>query len=1112
MDSRLNTKITKFFIYLIVLLSIFVCDNVVYAATTQQINVCTDRGYAFLIEYEGTNKNIFYDINGNDTNLTKNLYGKENKNGSFNYGGVVYNYSYIGDYNKFGKAENTSRCFKTVDKQATSSIVTGPNSESSSSSTRIYTNADWCGEVRVAGSNPFIVKEVKQTSNSTGAHQVIFELANNDSNTNILNLFWDNVIVTGVSYKGVVTNSLNVTKRISAGKKQIVVSGIIPPNYKEDPTLEITVAVKVDEAGQIFSKNITLKKGNYAFGTDNYASDSGEISLTQLKRFCGNTLYVGSVSTFIPFDTNVNVNNPYLSDSSCANIKSFTKATSDFKKKIASECYDSKVTLDTVRSNTITSNTIKQKYQNLEDLYGNKEIRLTQLIGVEKLDCTNGFLGVPSSNDKLKIPFETKITYEETGTYWSMVCKEEYYIQSDSPQLVQAGMGVHYNNVVEVIKTCSIINTNKVTKKPQCSVNVSDVNCHYDVCTYCDDSMRDRTWTNPETVGPNHDFDECIASCDGGLYTQSCVNKCYSEVYDSDRNLPSNGKVSTYTNKVDKFGYKANDSGNSQSGTCSALVTGLQDSSCFNNSNVSVNFDCVSGQSCNGKPNCCYVKVNGTTQKEIGVSNYCAGTANSNLSGNHITTNHGSGSLCDYSYSVGPSGCSWNSEGEYQAGIAASKSELAYFQNLAQKKSEIKDYTIEIKDSKTNVVYSVSGSTSKPIEDKPSLIINYEEEVSKNETSNKKNKLETVQIGTGGDSTNYYKNYTNVTVYTISLPIQYVNNGDYTNVVVKNNLNNNYYNFDEKNTSVVNEQKNYKFKEYKGFKPGVYTNGENVYYTPFYGPEVNVSTEVDEAKINEIDLQNYEKAYLLYVVNNEKILKQLEFTLPNINVHFTIDTVGSENVNKGNAKVNSFTANAGYICYYGITNVINKPEDSNIDKFIPDDGDKDVTENGSGSNGGSYSEYGDGSGGLRYYYREIYLEPNKNGYGGVFPNNRKPRWNWTGTISNGTVTGAADNSDPSYLVDPERLIKDIEKKGDSIFTTQAEYDYEFTLTRAMINEIRRYNDNKKITYLDFSIVAGSTAKKNYSQKIKDWFNGQSLYSQAYSITECNNAISGRCDN
>mgnify|MGYP004460676431 FL=1 len=38
--------------------------------------------------------------------------------------------------------------------------------------------------------------------------------------------------------------------------------------------------------------------------------------------------------------------------------------------------------------------------------------------------------------------------------------------------------------------------------------------------------------------GPNEEFDSCIISCDGGEYTQSCINKCYKSVYEKDETLP----------------------------------------------------------------------------------------------------------------------------------------------------------------------------------------------------------------------------------------------------------------------------------------------------------------------------------------------------------------------------------------------------------------------------------------------------------------------------------------------------------------------------------------------------------------------------------------------
>ena len=102
----------------------------------------------------------------------------------------------------------------------------------------------------------------------------------------------------------------------------------------------------------------------------------------------------------------------------------------------------------------------------------------------------------------------------------------------------------------------------------------------------------------------------------------------------------------------------------------------------------------------------------------------------------------------------------------------------------------------------------------------------------------------------------------------------------------------------------------------------------------------------------------------------------------------------------------------------------------------------------------------------------------------MFPNNRNPRFNWTGTIDKSTnkATGAAILKEKSYYddaVDPETLISTIESKGESIYdvsNNSSEIDYEFVLTRENIRNIRSYNkhvrdyngDGEK-NYLDYNM-------------------------------------------
>ena len=45
--------------------------------------------------------------------------------------------------------------------------------------------------------------------------------------------------------------------------------------------------------------------------------------------------------------------------------------------------------------------------------------------------------------------------------------------------------------------------------------------------------------------GPNDEFDSCVEACDGGKYSQSCINKCYNNVYQTNSTLPL-----SYTNSA----------------------------------------------------------------------------------------------------------------------------------------------------------------------------------------------------------------------------------------------------------------------------------------------------------------------------------------------------------------------------------------------------------------------------------------------------------------------------------------------------------------------------------------------------------------------------------
>ena len=77
----------------------------------------------------------------------------------------------------------------------------------------------------------------------------------------------------------------------------------------------------------------------------------------------------------------------------------------------------------------------------------------------------------------------------------------------------------------------------------------------------------------------------------------------------------------------------------------------------------------------------------------------------------------------------------------------------------------------------------------------------------------------------------------------------------------------------------------------------------------------------------------------------------------------------------------------------------------------------------------------------------------------LFPN-REPRFNWSSKAKN--------VSNQSYKIDPESLVKEIETLGDAVYDTDKEnqnVDYHIVLTPSDINDVRKYNKEKK-TYND----------------------------------------------
>lgn len=106
-------------------------------------------------------------------------------------------------------------------------------------------------------------------------------------------------------------------------------------------------------------------------------------------------------------------------------------------------------------------------------------------------------------------------------------CTDTYSGVGSSPKLAIAGGGFSYNTSYQVNRSCSSKFVGQVVKKkPKCW-------CEF-VVTHTKDDLSDTSGQIPSDGGPEEDFDVCVNKCDGGTYTQGCINSCYKEVYGED--------------------------------------------------------------------------------------------------------------------------------------------------------------------------------------------------------------------------------------------------------------------------------------------------------------------------------------------------------------------------------------------------------------------------------------------------------------------------------------------------------------------------------------------------------------------------------------------------
>lgn len=563
-----------------------------------------------------------------------------------------------------------------------------------------------------------------------------------------------------------------------------------------------------------------------------------------------NGSFVGG-STFYTYNlTDEEVNNPAYSNPSkyyCDVVKQDKKIDSEYKQKYIYECYSKTINYSEIDG---LYNTIKGKYEKAYEIYSS----FPEIIAndVNSLNCVNGSTSTAKQTIKL------------SGEYWSLNCYENFLIDPDEPKLTHAGGGFNYETRYTVSRTCSLTQIKQVEKKPKCETKEWCQVEHWDNII---------SWeAHPTLGGPNEDFDQCVSECDGGRYTQSCINSCYNEVYGT--NNP-NRKLSVTNSKVEPIPLLSNQKIKPKIQQTGITFRGRVDRSDLKPLNTGFYGENTLGQ------------TQWYTSYEITIDGfYCQVHLGPWCSeATTLTT------VAAYS-SYGPDGCSEDPDGDYAKEIAKSKEEFNKFKTIQTSYENIQagEYKIQIQDSYLkdengkSYIYEVSS------ENNPKATVDV-----KQSGSDKSTPVTNKLGNSSNDSVTYAQIVERSKTFTVNLPVAYASKNSGQVVYASKG--------DTKNAFQVNLNTSKTFNKLSKFSVNDFYNGGYKYYTSIWSNNINVDTSGEEVVLQKVP------------------------DFPN-NIKVIASGVGTV---EGNTKSNF---NSNMSCYYGVYNQYYEKEDGEGIQYI----------------------------------------------------------------------------------------------------------------------------------------------------------------------------------
>lgn len=503
-------------------------------------------------------------------------------------------------------------------------------------------------------------------------------------------------------------------------------------------------------------------------------------------------MYIGNVSFITTYDSDIEINNPAISNKTFYGCDKLYKAdkpnelldffSTEIVRNAVPECFNSTIKLyekaklkENITNKVSTLIELYKDYPTTDDSSSPiDETPPSSTIGSTDFVCkydANGNIITQSYTSK------NSMSASENG--WTLSCYETYKITPTNPKIVEAGQGFSYETVVITERICKLsYDGHQVRLKPQCRKV-----CHHEC--YLPDGTN--PWGDPNVAGPNEVFDSCVYKCDNGKYTQGCINSCYNKVYGNNRDL-------SFIDESQK-----------------SLINDINSGSIIRTGAVKKrtgNADCGGDQMC--EDGC------GNSYR---YSNWC----------------NGKGTICTEYEEIVPSGCSWNPQAEYNSEISAIRGSKSRLEEMAKSYANINngEYTIHVMDSylkkNDNTTYTYTFKSENW--DGPKLIVNATETGSDGDPR-------TVQIGElrrSDDFVSYTTSTTRSKTITVKLPDSYLSrvNSD------------SYYRGNESKLYTSNLN-NGKYKNPVTLSKVFYKKGDNYFYSNINSSNYNVTKNADE--------------------------------------------------------------------------------------------------------------------------------------------------------------------------------------------------------------------------------------------------------------------------